>query len=391
MKLHEFQAKELLTRYGVAVPAGASATTPDEARALAAELAAPKVAVKAQILAGGRGPAGGVRFVAGPEQVHAAAAAMLGQKLVTEQTGPAGARVKRVLVEEAVEVDRMVYLAVLVDAAAGCLSVIGARDGGGDIEQRAMRDPRIMEKLLVETPGAPDPGLFKPFVHALALEGALGQEAAKICAQMCRAALDHDLTLLEINPLAVTPKRKLVALDVKMIADDNALFRHGDLAGLRDTDELDPAELEAQRHEINFVRMNGDIGVVVNGAGLALATLDMLRDAGGEPANFMDVRPEANSRQIAEGFRLLLQEGRVRTILVNVYGGGLLTCDTVAEGLAAALKGSGRTLPLVVRFAGTNAELAGGRLTNYGVAFERVDTMAEAIARAVALARREAA
>ena len=388
MDIHEYQAKAILGRFGIAQPQGEATDSASAAEAIAARINAAKFVVKAQVLAGARGKAGGIRFVDSPEAAGRAAREMIGTTLVTEQTGVRGRMVRRVLVEQAVDHDRVLYLAVLVDRARGRVSLIGARLGGEDIEERAARDPNLIQRVLADPEtGFSDADLAK-FAKDMALQGQLASELADLCRKLHKAFVALDASLLEINPLAVTSDRKLVALDVKMSVDDNALFRHPELEASRDAADSDPAELEAQRYEMNYVKLDGDIGVVVNGAGLALATLDMLKDADGSPANFMDVRPEATSSQIATGFSILLSNPQVKAVLVNIYGGGLLRCDTVAEGIAMALKRNRRSLPIVFRAAGTNAELALSRLKNYGIAHTPATNMTDAVSLVIDAARR---
>jgi succinyl-CoA synthetase beta subunit len=389
MNLHEFQAKEILARYGIAIPPGGVAWTAAEAEAVAGDLGVRRMAVKAQVHAGGRGRAGGVRIASSVPQVRDIAAALLGTRLVTDQTGPEGSLVRRVYVEAAIDIDRDLYLAALVDRQSGRVALIGARQGGDDIEDRAARDPKAIEKLLIE-PGeaAAD---YAGFARRLALEGTRADKAATLFAAVARAFVDLDASLIEINPLAVSASGDLMALDAKMVIDDNALFRHQDLAALRDEDDLDEVELEAQRHEINFIRMDGDIGVVVNGAGLALASLDMLVDAGGKPANFMDIRTTATSLQISRGLDLVLENPGVKVLLVNVHGGGMTPCDIVAEAIGISARRTGRRIPTVVRFAGNSADYALTILRNLGTKFAEAATMGEAVERAVRLARGEVA
>lgn len=391
MNLHEFQAKDILAGYGLSVPAGAVAESADDAVAAARKIAAARFAVKAQVHAGGRGRAGGVRMVESYDAVRAAAEELLGTRLVTEQTGAAGRAVRKVYVEAAVEAEHVLYVAVLVNRDQGAVSLIGAKAGGEDIEERAARNPGIIEELLLAPDGTARVADFNEFARRLGLKGNLAKEAGVLFKSLTRAFVELDASLIEINPLAVMAGDDLLALDVKMVLDDNALFRHGELEGLRDVDELDPVELKAQESEINYVQMDGDIGVVVNGAGLALATLDLLRDAGGAPANFMDIRTTATSLDIARGFDLLLENENVRAVLVNVHGGGLQRCDTVAEGIGIAMKRSGRARPIVLRFAGNNADFGRTLLDNYGVAYTQAADMADAVDRVTALVRQEAA
>ena len=387
MNLHEFQAKEMLARRGVPVPMGEVAWTPEEAARVAREIAAPRFAVKAQILAGGRGEAEGVRLAATSDAVREIAAQMLGSKLVTAQTGPQGRTVRRVYVEEAVASERDLYLAVIVDRLEGRLLLIGAREGGQDIEARIARRPESLERLPLKASSLPAAEELGVFTERLGLNGRLGDEATALCRALVEAFFELDASLIEISPLAVRRAGGLVALDVKMTIDDNALFRHPDLQALRDEEESDPVELEAQRHDLNFVRMDGDIGVVVNGAGLALATHDMLVDAGGRPANFMDIRTTAMSLQIARGVGLLLADPMVRAILVNIHGGGMTRCDTIVEAIHVARRWSGRNVPMVVRLAGQNADYARTMLADRQIPHETAADMAEAVLRAVALAK----
>jgi succinyl-CoA synthetase beta subunit len=391
MNLHEYQAKELLSRYGIAAPEGRLASSPEEAEAMARKLPGQRFAVKAQVHAGGRGEAGGVRIVDSPAAVKQVARELIGKKLVTNNTGPEGRIVRKVYVEAAVKPERVLYLAALVDRSTGGVSIIGAREGGGDIEDRVARNPRIIERLPLQPDSRPSADELRAFAGRLGLTGGVGESAAELLSGLIDALYQLDASLIEINPLAVMPDGTLLALDMKMVVDDNALFRHPELEPLRDEDELDPVELQAQRHEINYVKLDGNIGVVVNGAGLALATLDLLRDAGGAPANFMDIRTMATSVQIARGLDILMADPRVKAILVNIHGGGLTRCDTVAEAIGMAQRRSGRALPLILRAAGNNAEFARHVLHNCGVPFIDARDMADAAERAVALTRNKAA
>ena len=390
MNLHEFQAKDILSGYGVPVPEGRVAWTADEAESIARDLDVRQIAVKAQVHAGGRGKVGGVQLAATSESVRSIAESLLGRNLVTDQTGPQGYPVRRVYVEAAMKVERDVYVAAMVDRQSGRLVLLGASDGGEDIEERAAQNPTLLEKLYLDHAPLPDAD-YVAFAERLDITGPLANEAAAIFKGINEAVVDLDASLIEINPLAVTADGKLLALDVKMVLDDNALFRHSDLAGLRDEDEQDKVELEAQRHEINFLQMEGNIGVVVNGAGLALATLDTLKDAGGNPANFMDIRTTATSMQIARGLDLVLENPNVRAVLVNIHGGGMTPCDTVAEAISMSVRRTGRTIPLIVRFAGNSADYARKLLDNSGVKYVDARDMGDAVDRAVGLAGKEAA
>lgn len=391
MNLHEYQSKELLSRYGIPSPRGQLAASTAEATAAANALGGSSWAVKAQIHAGLRQDAGGVQVVSSPDAVTAAAEGLLGRRLVTPQTGAKGKLVRSVYVEEAIGYARELYLAVLVDRTAGRISLIAAREGGSDIEARVAASPDQMLRLVVESDQGLDGAAATDLATKLGLVGDTRDQAVEIMKAMHKAFGDLDASLIEINPLVVTNEGGLSALDVKMVIDDNALFRHQDLAALRDEDELDPAELEAQRFALNYVQLDGSIGVMVNGAGLALATVDLLKQGGGEPADFMDIRPEATRTQVADGFRLLLRNPKIRAILVNIYGGGILRCDTVAEGIAAACKSEGLRVPLIVRVAGTNGELARKILKAQGVSVIFAESIGQAADLVVAAAGREAA
>ncbi|MDU0338405.1 ADP-forming succinate--CoA ligase subunit beta [Bosea rubneri] len=389
MRIHEFQAKQLLAGYGLNVPDGSVAITGREAGEIARRLGGP-AAVKAQIHAGGRQNAGGIRLVDDPAAAEAAADGLLGTSLVTAQTGPTGQKIRRVLVEAAVAAVRELHLALLIDASSGELMLIGSAKGGVDVEEQAARGDIRLNWLGLGDGSEAQGKELATFVAALGLDGALHEQGCALVDGLRRAFLDFDASLIEINPLAVTATGALVALDAKMVLDDNALFRHPELAALRDEDDGSAAELQAQRHQLNYVQLDGDIGMVANGAGLGLATLDMLVAAKGRPANFMDIRTTAKSLDIAHGFGLLLDNPATRAIVVNVHGGGMQPCDTIAEGLGIALRRSGRSLPLVVRLAGNNADFARSRLQNFGCAVIDCPDMWSAASQAVALAQRGA-
>ena len=391
MNIHEYQAKSLLAGYGLPVPRGGVAESPAEAAEIARGLGGGACMVKAQIHAGGRGKAGGVRRGDNPDAVAEAAGALLGERLVTYQTGAGGRRVRRVLVEPAEAVSQELYLALLVDRSAGRVALLGATEGGEDIEDRAADDPKAIVREVIDPESGLGDAQSKAMAKALGLTGATADQAAEIMNGLYRAFIENDASLIEVNPLAVTEAGELLALDVKMSLDDNALFRHRELLDLRDSDEVDPSELEAQRYEVNFVKLDGNIGCVVNGAGLALATIDILKDAGGEPADFMDIRPTATRDQVATAFGMVLGNSKVQAILVNIYGGGIQRCDTVADGIAAAMKARSREVPLIVRVAGTNADIARKSLLAQGVPVTFADDMAEAARLAVAAVTRAAA
>jgi succinyl-CoA synthetase beta subunit len=387
MNLHEHQAKALLRNYGIPMTDGVNVETPAEAALAAESLGGGAWAVKAQIHAGLRQKAGGVRMVSSPEEVRTTAAELLGSRLVTPQTGPEGKAVKSVYVERAVGYAREVYLAALVDRSAARVAIIAAQEGGDDIEDWVAADPGRLLRLVVD----PDEGIDRDAGLALAkrlgLEDAQAKQALEIMTAIYKAFIDLDASLIEFNPLVVNTAGDLLALDAKIVLDDNALFRHQDLEALRDEDEVDPTELEAKRFELNYVKLAGNIGVMVNGAGLALSTIDLLKEQGGEPADFMDVRPEATRDQIAGGFGLLLKNPKVEAVLVNIYGGGILRCDTVAEGLADACRQMDSKVPLIVRAAGTNGDLARKILVGQGIPVDFADTVSEAVSKVVRAAK----
>jgi succinyl-CoA synthetase beta subunit len=396
MNLHEYQAKDLLRRHGVKSPEGRLARSADEAVEAARALAkvpgdGGRWAAKAQIHAGLRQDAGGVKFCDSAEAVGEAAAALLGSRLVTPQTGAKGKLVRSVYIEQAVAYERELYLAALVNRSAGRVAIIAAAEGGNDIEARLAAAPEKMLSLDIDPDSGVDAGEAKHLAEGLGLSGAAADQLIAVMRALDKAFTAYDASLIEINPLAVTKDGDLLALDVKMVLDDNAQFRHADLAELRDEEEVDPAELEAQRYNLNYVHLEGNIGVMVNGAGLALATVDLLKEQGGEPADFMDVRPEATRAQITHGFKLLLRNPAIDAILVHIYGGGILRCDTVAEGVAAACREEGLRVPLIVRAAGTNGELARKILMSQGVPVTFAQTLGQAAAKVVEVAGRRAA
>lgn len=383
MNLYEFQAKELICRYGIEIPRGRVAGTAEDAERLASRLAFARFAIKAQIHGGSRGLAGGVQFATTPQEAGKITGQLLSRPLVTSQTKPSGEKVRWVYVEEAFEVLQELYAAVIVDRATGELVLLASAHGGVDVEQRAAIDPSIIKRFALDTSTRAPSGDFADAAAALGLSGRVALNAATVFASMARVASELDATLVEINPLAVTADYRMIALDARLTIDANAMFRHPALAALRaqiQVEEGDPKELAAERHQINYQRMDGNIGVVVNGAGLALATLDMLIDAGAKPANFMDIRTTASSLDIAYGVEVILENPQVRALLINIHGGGMQRCDTVAEGVAVAMRRAQRTVPLVVRFAGNNADFARVRLEGAGIAFSEANTLTDAVA-----------
>ncbi len=381
MNIHEYQAKQLLSRYGIGVPRGAVAYTPEEAEKVARDLAASGYAVKAQILAGDRGPAGGVRMVSTAADARETAAKMLGTRLTTAQTGGSGDTVTRVYVEEACDVARELYVGMIVDRTSARVTLILSREGGTKIELQAAKQPDTVEHLAID----PEEGLTsadaREAAKRLGLEGAAAEAAERILLGVYEAFIDLDATLIELNPLGFTRDKKLLALDAKMSFDDNALFRHKQITDLRDRE--DPGRLERARHGFNYIKLDGNIGCLVNGAGLAMATMDVIKAGGGKPANFLDVPPVASREQISEAFKLILADSDVSAVLVNVIGGGITRCDAVAEGIASAYQAISRRVPLVVRFEGTNRDLGKKTLRDTGVDFIPADTLVDAAAKVV--------
>ena len=367
MKIHEYQAKEILRKYGVVVPEGNVAHTPEEAERIAVDLGG-RAVVKAQIHAGGRGKGGGVKVVASAGEARRAAEQIVGMQLVTHQTGPEGQKVKQVLVEKASDIEREFYLGITLDRAQSRLVVMASREGGVEIEEVAARSP---EKILKETV---EPGIgLLPFqatqlAFGLGLEGKQVQEAARLILNLYRAYEGADCSLAEINPLVLTRDGQILALDAKINFDDNAVFRHADLAAMRDLDEEAELEVEASKYDLNYIKLDGNIGCMVNGAGLAMATMDIIKLAGGEPANFLDVGGGASAETVENGFRILLSDAHVKGILINIFG-GIVRCDRVAEGVIQARRNLEVEVPIVVRLAGTNADLAAQMLEQSGLNF----------------------
>jgi len=386
MNLYEYEAKEILAQYGVPVPDGRVVASAGDAEAAACELPGHKFAIKAQIMAGGRGLAGGVELAATPSMAGEVAGRLLGARLVTAQTGTEGEAVERVYVETAVESAKDFFLAVLVDQSLGQVAVLGSTAGGVDFEDRVKRDPGIVETLPVGAGGAIDDAQCDAFLSALGISGEHGVAARRIIDALIKVFLKTDATLIEVNPLTLTQDGEFCAVDAKMSIDNNALFRHPEFSGLASGTGGDEIEMQAQKDEINLVRLDGNIGVVVNGAGLALATQDMITDAGGHAANFMDIRTTATSLQVARGIGVLLADPKVQAILVHIHGGGMTPCDTIAEALALALAWSDRKIPIVSRLAGHNADYARQLLVDRNVPHERCDDIGEAVKAVIARA-----
>ena len=387
MKIHEYQGKDILRAHNVPVPRGRVAFTADDARAAADELGGGTVVVKAQIHAGGRGKGGGVKVVKGPAAAFDAATAMIGTTLVTYQTGPAGQVVGRVLVEEGLQIARELYLGLVIDRSSQRVVLMVSPDGGVEIEKVAAETPERLFKVFV------DPGLgLLPFqarqlAFSLGLTGDQVGKAVKMMTALYRSFIAADASLLEINPLIVTGAGDLIALDAKVNFDDNALFRHPEFKDLRDLAEEEPLEIEASKFSLNYIKLDGTIGCMVNGAGLAMATMDIIKLAGGEPANFLDVGGGANAEQIKNAFRILMSDSSVKAVLINIFG-GILRCDVLAQGVIAAVTDLGVRVPIVIRMEGTNVELGKQMLKDSGLNFTTADSMGEAATRVVELSKK---
>lgn len=384
MKIHEFQAKEVLKKFGVAVPNGSVATAAADAKSIAEDLGG-KVVVKAQIHAGGRGKGGGVKLAADAAEAEKHANDIIGMQLVTHQTGPEGQKVKQVLIEEATDIDRELYLGIVLDRAQSKLVVMASTEGGMDIEAVAAETP---EKILKETV---DPAVgLQPFqarrlAFGLGLDGDALKEGTRMILALATAFVATDSSLFEINPLVVTGDNHLIALDAKINIDDNALYLHKDIQELRDLDEEEPLEVEASEYELNYIKLDGEVGCMVNGAGLAMATMDIIQYAGSSPANFLDVGGGTNVERVRNAFRILISDEDVKAVFINIFG-GIVRCDRVAQGVVEALGDLKVSVPIVVRLQGTNAEQGATILNQSGLKFTvalELKEAAEAVVQAV--------
>ena len=376
MNIHEYQAKGLLRSYGAPVSDGRIVVKSEDAKTAAGELDGPVWVVKAQIHAGGRGKgtfkekdageSGGVRIAKSAEQAAAEAKKMLGRTLVTHQTGPVGKQVNRVYIEQGAEIDRELYLALLVDRATSRISFVCSTEGGMDIEEVAANNPEKIVSFSVDPATGYQAFHGRKVAFSLGLENSQVKECVKLTGQLFKAFLEKDMEMLEINPLIVTKNGNLIVLDAKVGFDSNAIYRHQDIADLRDTTEEDPKELEASKYELNYIALDGEIGCMVNGAGLAMATMDIIKLYGAEPANFLDVGGGATKEKVTEAFKIITSDPKVKGILVNIFG-GIMRCDVIAEGVVAAVKEVGLQVPLVVRLEGTNVEKGKGIINNSGL------------------------
>jgi succinyl-CoA synthetase beta subunit len=385
MKIHEYQGKELLRNYGVPVPRGIVARTPEEAEAAAIELGTDVVVVKAQIHAGGRGKGGGVKLAKSPAEAKELAQQILGMNLVTHQTGPEGREVKTLLVEEGLPIDKEFYLGIVLDRVTGRPVFMASQEGGMDIEEVAATEPEKILKETIDPAVGMRPYQARKLAFGLGLPAELIGQAAKFMMALYSANEGMDASLMEINPFLLTKDGRLIALDAKVNFDDNALYRHKDYEALRDLNEEEPLEIEASKFDLNYIKLDGNIGCMVNGAGLAMATMDIIKHAGGEPANFLDVGGGASQERVENAFRILLADPNVKAVLINIFG-GIVRCDMVARGVVEAAKNLGVKIPIVARLEGTNVEEGREVLRESGINIIPADGMRDAAEKVVAAA-----
>ena len=386
MKIHEYQAKSVLARFGVPVPRGEVALSAAEAGDVARRLGGSVVVVKAQIHAGGRGKGGGVKLAKSADEAEQLTKDMIGMTLVTHQTGPEGKKVGRVLIEEGLQIERELYLSIVIDRASACPVIIASSAGGMDIEEVAASHPEQILREMVNRGTGIIPFQARKLAFGMGLPGATANKLTAVLQSLYRAFVETDASMIEINPLIVTKGGDLLALDAKVSFDDNALYRHPDLRDFRDITEEDPLEVEASKFSLNYIRLDGTIGCMVNGAGLAMATMDIIKLAGGEPANFLDVGGGANADQIRNAFKILMSDKNEKAVLINIFG-GILRCDVLAQGVIAAVTELGVPVPIVIRMEGTNVEEGKRLLRESSLNFATADSMGEAADKVVALAK----
>lgn len=385
MKIHEYQGKALLKEYGVPVPRGIVARTADEAEAAAKELGTDIVVVKAQIHAGGRGKGGGVKLAKSPEEAKQIASEMIGMQLITHQTGPEGQEVKTLLIEEGMPIDKEFYLGVTLDRVSGRNTFMASSAGGMDIEKVAEETPELILKETIDPSVGMRPFQARKLAFGLGIPADLVNQAAKFMLSLYDAFEKMDASIVEINPFLLTKDNRLIALDAKVNFDDNAMFRHKEYAELRDLNEEEPLEIEASKFDLNYIKLDGNIGCMVNGAGLAMATMDIIKLAGGEPANFLDVGGGASQERVEQAFKILLADENVKAVLINIFG-GIVRCDMVASGVVAAAKNLGVSIPIVARLEGTNVEAGREILSNSGIGIIPATGMNDAAEKVVAAA-----
>jgi succinyl-CoA synthetase beta subunit len=384
LKIHEYQAKSVLARFGVPVPRGEVTFTAHDAAAIAQRLGTAVVVVKAQIHAGGRGKGGGVKLAKSPDEAERIAKDMIGMTLVTHQTGPEGRKVGRVLIEEGLQIERELYISMLLDRSEGKPVIIASAAGGMDIEEVAAKSPEKILREHVDPATGIIPFQARKLAFAMGLEAGPAGKMVKVLDAIYKAFIETDASMIEINPLILTKSGDLLALDAKVTFDDNALYRHPDIREFRDLTEEDPLEVEASKFSLNYIRLDGNIGCMVNGAGLAMATMDIIKLAGGEPANFLDVGGGANAEQIKNAFRILMADKNVKAVFINIFG-GILRCDVLARGVIAAVKELGVPVPIVIRMEGTNVEEGKRMLKESELNFTTADSMDDGAKAAVAL------
>ncbi len=384
MKIHEYQAKEILRKYGVSVPNGKVAFTGDEAENVSRSLGGGTMVVKAQIHAGGRGKGGGIKLAKSPEEVGKLTAEMIGMNLVTPQTGPEGREVRSVLIEEGMDIEKELYLGIVIDRARSCPVIMASEAGGMDIEEVAATTPEKIIKEYIDPAVGLQPFQAKKLAFALGWEKQLVSKGAKLISALYKAVIGEDASLVEINPLVITKQGELLALDAKINFDDNAMYRHKENLELRDLNEEEPLEIEASKSNLNYIKLDGNIGCMVNGAGLAMATMDIIKLAGGEPANFLDVGGGAKAETVESAFRIILQDKNVKAILINIFG-GIVRCDLVAQGVIEATKKVKPDIPVVIRLEGTNAEEARSMLKESELAFAVAQGFEDAAEKVVAV------
>ncbi len=386
MKIHEYQGKEILKKYGVAVPRGIPCFSVDEAVKAAETLGGPVWVVKAQIHAGGRGKGGGVKLARSIDEVRTLSGQILGMQLKTHQTGPEGQKVRRLLIEEGADIKKELYVGLVVDRVTQRVCLMASSEGGMDIEEVAEHTPEKIHKVNIDPVAGLTDAQADDVARKIGVPDASVPQARAALQGLCKAFWDTDASLAEINPLILTGDGKVIALDAKLNFDSNALYRHPEIVELRDLDEEDPAEIEASKFDLAYIQLDGNIGCLVNGAGLAMATMDTIKLFGGEPANFLDVGGGATTEKVTEAFKIMLRNPNLKAILVNIFG-GIMRCDVIAEGVIAASRAVGLKVPLVVRMKGTNEELGKKMLAESGLPIISADTMAEAAERVVAAAR----
>ena len=377
MKIHEYQGKEILKRYGVQVPRGIPCFSVDEAVSAAETLGGPVWVVKAQIHAGGRGKGGGVKLAKSVDEVRELAGSILGMQLITHQTGPQGQKVRRLLVEEGADIKKELYVGMVVDRVTQQVTVMASSEGGMDIEEVAAHTPEKIHKVSVDPVNGLSDAEADDLARKIGVPDGSVAKARVVFQGLYKAFWETDASLAEINPLILTGNGDVIALDAKLNFDSNAMYRHPELTEMRDLDEEDPAEVEASKHELNYIQLDGNIGCLVNGAGLAMATMDTIKLFGGEPANFLDVGGSATKERVTEAFKIMLRNPNLKAILVNIFG-GIMRCDVIAEGVIAASRAVGLKVPLVVRMKGTNEDLGKKLLADSGLPIISADTMAEA-------------